>query len=211
MAMAMHQDKATASSEVEVSETAARRRWKSELEKQEKSEATLIAYLNILADEELERRREQEPNKRLEWPRSVVVIGRYAIVLLAELPLELTQPRMRLCAWVVNAWIYCRWDEAEEFAEALRRWPTVEDKEVSKVLRERTDESHNFLVSKIGQFFRWAEVPTGPNEIYRTMFKAMARQMTMEEIVCLGAGIAILNHESYRSAFRDFIRNANKR
>ena len=210
MATAMHKDEATASSEVEVTETAARRRWKSELAKPEKSESTLLAYLDVLADEELERRCEQEPNKRLNFPHSTVVMGRYAIVLLGEVPLGLTQPRMRLCAWIVNAWIYCRWDESEEFAEALRRWPTIEDKEVSKVLRERTDESRNILVSKIGQFFRWTEVPTGPNEIYRTMFKAMARQMSMEEIVCLGAGIAILNHESYGPTLREFIKNACK-
>ena len=201
MATAMQKDEATASE----NPTPARRRWENGLAMEKKNEEALIALLGVLIDEEWYRRQEQYPELRLEFPYSTVVFGRYAITLLAEVPLGLIRLRMDICSFIINAWIYCKNDEAEEFAETLRRWPTVEDADVAKILRKAMEDTAHRITLKISQFFQWADVPTGNNQVFRTMFAAMARQLTMSEVVCMGTALVVLRDHNMGPRLQELI------
>ena len=212
MTSVMQKDEASASVGSSSPETIASKYWKGVLKKDTPNEETLMAYAEVLFGEHCERRRQLEPNGVLNFQRAHVEVGRCAAKLLLEVPLGLPKLRMKLCAVICTAWVYCRADEAEEFSQVVREWPRVENEEVAKTLRDviTSSRGYSILNFKLAEFFAHANLPNGDDAVFRTMFKAVGNNATPSEIALLGKALYVLQRTDHRPAFERLINKAVK-
>ena len=214
MATAMHQDEVTASEittqkPAEQKSVAAR-----ELDKalKAKNDVESLVLAKVVLNEHLERLAKQEPNGVLNYVRCISAQADWAVEQLGyayDVPLEC---RSFLCKLVIDGWLRGPDGETRKrCAKALRSWPTLDERWVSKLLRERFESDTGVLgrhVSQIlGEFFVEASLSTSSNEIWRTVFKAIARYSSMQDLVLLGRTFCVLQSKGV-APLQDAIKKA---
>lgn len=204
MATAMHEDEATASNDIVCNPTlksVAEREFRRKLKAQDDLESHVLA--KVVLNEHLELLARKEPNGILAFMRTISAMADWAIEQLGDIqhfdvPHECKDTRMFLCRLIIGGWLNgSDWDVQKRCARALLYWPTTEAEEVSKLLRKHLESTAGMVnshqISRIlGEFFVGAEMSTGNNEIWRTVFKAIGRHVDMQDLVILGQALYVL-------------------
>lgn len=214
------QDKATALDDVTQDSTkklsVAEREFRKQLQSKDDLRCRVLA--EVVLNEHLEFLASKEPNRTLAFTRCISAQGDWAIEQLSDnehhdVPLECNDTRMFLCGLVISGWLNgSDWEVQKRCARTLRNWPTIEAEGVSKLLRKHLESSSGVLdqvhINRIlGEFFVGADPSASSNEIWRTVFKAIARYADTQDLVLLGQTFYVLQTKA-TAPLRDTLKQA---
>lgn len=182
-----------------------------------KDDVESYVIAKIVLNEHLELLASQEPNGVLAFTRCIAAQADWAIEQLGDIehfdvPVECSRTRMFFCGLVVSGWTAgSDWEVKKRCARTLRNWPKEEADEVSNILRKHLEsatgviDTHH-IMKILGEFFRGTELGAGDNEIWRTVFKAIARYSDMQDLVLLGQALYVLQSKE-TAPLRDAVRH----
>ena len=164
-----------------------------------KDDASLPVLIDICAEEITESLRASIPNQYC-FSVSVTARGRWAAGYAARMSMkDFPTGKALLCNYICDAWLGCKDEDEEFFANILRTWPESETDRAADILRKvisfrfpKEDSRTESASGRLSRLFG-TDTPLIRYDMYRTVMKALGRYAPPNDLMLIGRVFAALN------------------